>query len=280
MVNINDLMITGVETITAFDIATGAFKWVLDELQSAKIANTQEKTDITGKQGRKLGSLKKNKAVVVSGTNGLISSGLLETQTGGALENKSTSILYPEYLTVSENHTATTTYKAAGAQGNEIDTIFVHNANGTLGAEYTQSTTAAKGKFTYDPATKTITFSAEDNLAGSEIAVYYFRNVTAPVLDNMSDTYSEKVALYIDAFAEDRCNSIYHVQFYIPKADFEGNFDIEFGDNQTVHSFEAQSLAGVCHGVNNSGLLWTYTVLGEDTEDATTASTDSQNSQE
>lgn len=54
MVNINDITVTSIETITAFDLGTGALRWVLDELQSATISNTQETTDITGKQGRLL----------------------------------------------------------------------------------------------------------------------------------------------------------------------------------------------------------------------------------
>ena len=67
--NINDVTITSLETINAFDIVTGNFLFALDELQSATIAQTQEKTDITGKQGRKLNSLKRNKAVTISGNN-------------------------------------------------------------------------------------------------------------------------------------------------------------------------------------------------------------------
>ena len=55
MFNVNDVTITSLETITAFDITTGNFKFVLDELQSATIAQSQDKTDITGKQGRKSG---------------------------------------------------------------------------------------------------------------------------------------------------------------------------------------------------------------------------------
>ena len=90
--NINDITITSLETINAFDIATGAFKFTLDELQNATIAQTQEKTDITGKQGRKLNSLKKNKAVTISGTNGLVSGGLLEMQVGSEFENKKTTV--------------------------------------------------------------------------------------------------------------------------------------------------------------------------------------------
>lgn len=279
MVNVNDITVTSIETITAFDIVSGSFKWVLDELQNAKIANTQETTDITGKQGRLLNTLKKNKAVTVSGSNGLISGGLLETQVGNSFENKLTNVMYPDYLTVTDNK-ATTTYKAVGTAGNEIEKIYVRNEDGTLGKVLTQDTTASASKFAYDPATRVITFYAGDTGAspavpadlpdGTEIAVYYFRKIQANVLENMSDHYSEKVSLYIDAFAEDKCANIYRVQFYIPKADFNGNFDLEFGENQSAHAFEARSLAGsACNGTGGgAATLWTYTIFGEDTEDA------------
>lgn len=262
-VNVHDITITSLETITAFDIASGAFKWILDELQNAKIANSEEKSDITGKQGRKLTSLKKNKAVVVSGSNGLVSGGLLETQTGSAFENKETNVMVPDYLTVSGNK-ATTTYTAVGTAGNEIESVYIRNSNGTLGEMLTQGAVAADGVFAYSPTTKEITFAEGAIEDGTEIAVYYFRKIQANVLENLDDHHSEKVALYIDAFAEDRCNNVYHVQFYIPKADFNGNFDIDMGDNQTVHAFEAESLAGACGA---KGALWTYTIFGEDTPD-------------
>ena len=95
--------------------------------------------------------------------------------------------------------------------------------------------------------------------------MFYTRNIKANVLENISDTYSEKCQLYIDAFGEDKCNNVYRVQFYIPRADFSGNFDFELGDNQTVHAFEAESLAGSC---GSAGTLWTYTVFGANEGDA------------
>lgn len=263
-VNVNDITITSLETITAFDIVSGAFKWVLDELQNATIANTQETTDITGKQGRLLNTLKRNKAVTVSGNNGLLSGGMLETQVGNSFQNKTTSIMYPDYLTVTGGK-AVTTYKAVGTTGNEIESVYLRNADGTLGEVLTQAAAVATGVFTYDPATKTINFNTEDIKDGTEIAVYYFRQIQANVLENLSDQYSDKVALYIDAFAEDKCANVYRVQFFIPKADFSGNFDIQMGDSQSVHAFEARSLAGAC---GTSGALWTYTIFGEDTPDA------------
>jgi hypothetical protein len=92
------------------------------------------------------------------------------------------------------------------------------------------------------------------------------RNIQANVLENLSDHYSGKCALYIDALGEDKCANVYRIQFYIPKADFSGEFSLEMGDNQTVHAFEAEALAGGCGGTN---ALWTYTIFGANAADAT-----------
>lgn len=260
--NIQDITITSLETINAFDLVTGNYIFTLDELQSATIANSEEKSEITGKGGRKLANLKRNKSVTISGTNGLVSGGLLEVQTGGKFENKLTEVLWTDYLTVSGN-AAITSYRAVGTDGNEIETVYVKNNDGTLGDELEQSAEAASGKFTYDPATKALTFSGVTD--GTEIVVYYKRQIQANVLENESDSYSKKCTLYIDAMAEDKCSNIYRIQFYIPKADFSGEFSFEMGDNQTVHAFEAESLAGAC-GAGSS--LWTYTVFGANAADA------------
>ncbi len=261
--NINDITITSLETITAFDIVTGNYKFTLDELQTASLAQSQESTEITGKAGRKLATLKRNKAVTVSGTNGLVSGGLLEMQTGGKFENKATEVLWTDYLTV-KSSAANTQWKAVGTTGAEIEALYVRNADGTLGAELEQAATAAAGKFTYDPSTKALGFHT-DIADGSEVVVYYKRKITADVLENESDNYSGKCALYIDALGEDKCANVYRIQFFIPKADFSGEFSFEMGDNQTVHAFEAEALAGACGA---GGQLWTYTIFGANTADA------------
>ena len=262
--NINDITITSLETINAFDVATGAYKFTLDELQNASIAQSQDSTEITGKGGRKLATLKRNKAITISGTNGLVSGGLLEVQTGGTFENKTTEVLWTDYLTVA-SHAATTTYKAVGTEGAEIEALYIRNAaDGTLGTKLEQNTTAGAGKFTYTPDTKALAFHT-DVAGGTEVVVYYKRKITADVLANDSDTYSGKCALYIDALAEDKCANVYRVQFYIPKADFSGEFTLDMGDNQTTHAFEAEALAGACGAGGN---LWTYTIFGANTTDA------------
>lgn len=260
--NINDITITSLETITAFDIVTGNYKFTLDELQNATVAQSQESTEITGKAGRKLATLKRNKAVTISGTNGLVSGGLLEMQTGGTFENKATEVLWTDYLTVTSG-AATTAYKAVGTTGAEIEALYVKNSDGTLGDALEQSATAAAGKFTYAPNTKALAFHT-DVTDGTEIVVYYKRKIQADVLENESDIYSGKCALFIDALGEDKCSNVYRIQFYIPKSDFSGEFSFEMGDNQTVHAFEAEALAGACGA---GGALWTYTIFGANAAD-------------
>lgn len=263
--NINDITITSLETITAFDILTGNYKFTLDELQDATIENTQDTSEITGKGGRKLANLKRNKAVTISGTNGLLSGGLMEMQTGSAFENKSTDVLWTDYLTV-QSSTATTSWKAVGTVGAEIESLYIRNSDGTLGEALEQNSEAASGKFAYAPETKALSFDSSVT-DGTEIVVHYKRRIVADVLENISDVYSDKCVLYVDALGEDKCANVYRVQFYIPKADFSGEFSIEMGDNQTVHAFEAESLAGAC---GSRSTLWTYTIFGVNTADETT----------
>lgn len=262
--NLADLILTSVETISTYDILTGAHLYTLDELQNVSIAQAQDKTDITGKQGRKLSSLKKNKAITISATNGLISHGLMESQTGSKFVNKVTKVKWDDYLKVSSN-AATTTYKAVGTTGNEIEYVYVKNADGIVIKTLTQDATASEGKFTYDPTTKALAFKAGDIEDNTEIVVHYNRNIQADVLENISDNYSKKVAMYIDGMAEDKCSNVYRVQVYVPKADVSGEFTLEFGDNQSVHAFEAESLAGACGA---GGALFTYTVFTADAADA------------
>ena len=261
--NIADITITSVETITAFDIVSGAYLFTLDELQGVTIAQSQEKTDITGKQGRKLATLKRNKAVTISGTNGMVSHGLLERQTGASFENKATEVLWTDYLTVASGK-ATTSWKAIGTAGAEIEALYLKNADGTLGTELEQATTAAAGKFAYAPATKELSFHT-DVADNTEIIVYYKRKITANVMDDESDVYSGKATLYIDALCEDKCAKVYRLQILVPKADFDGEFSFEMGDNQTVHEFSADALAGACGA---GGQFFSYTLFDSNAEDA------------
>ena len=263
-----DITLTSLETITAFDIASGDFLFMLDELQSASLQQSEETVDITGKQGRRLNSLKRNKAVTVSGTNGLVSGGMLAVQSGsdeGFVHTSEALVRWTDYIVAGNGGALATTYEAEGETGKEIAGLYAKESNGTLGTKYTQVASNPTGaQFTYNPSTKAFTFgSGAAPSEGDEFVAFYNREIEADVLENDSGKYARKCALYIDAFGEDKCANIYRVQIYIPQADFNGNFTFDMGDNQTVHSFEANALAGAC---GSSGLYWTFTVYGETDE--------------
>lgn len=258
-----DIVITSLETINAFDITTGNFLFTLDELQSASIAQGQEKVDITGKQGRKLSSMKRNKTMTISGSNGMLSFGLIEMQTGSKFQSKDAEpVMWYDFLEV-QNNTAQTKYKGIGTAGAEIVELYVLETIGTVRTSLEQASAAAEGKFAYDPDTKTLTFSGIAN--GTQIAVYYKRKVAADVLSNKSDVYSGKCELYVDCIGEDKCANMYRVQIHIPKADFNGEFSLDFGDDQSVHSFEAEGLSGAC-GAGST--YWDMIVFGKNAADA------------
>lgn len=261
---IGDFAITSLETITCFDITTGEYLFTLDELQNANLSQTEDTVDITGKQGRKIARIKRNKAVTVSADNGVVSAGLWEMQTGSRFENSNTALVqWCDQLTVASGNTATTSFIAVGTSGAEIENLFVKNSDGTLGEKLTQASDAASGKFAYNPTTKALSFYTNVT-AGTEIVVYYKRRIQASVLANQSGTYSSKCKMYIDAIGENKCGNVSHVQIYIPKADFSGEFSFDMGDNQTIHSFNAEALAGGCGEGNN---FFTYTVFAQNVND-------------
>ncbi len=257
-----DITITSLETINAFDVQTGNYMFTMDELQNTTIAQTQDKQAITGKQGRTINNMKRNKAITISGTNGLLSHGLMEVQTGAKFQNKATEVMWTDFLEVGAGNKARTTYKAIGTIGAEI-TALVLKENGLPVGNLEQAASASTGKFAYNPETKEISLHT-DVAEGTEIVVYYKRKITADTMDNESDVFSKKAALYIDALGEDKCSNVYRIQIYIPRADFSGEFSIEMGDNQAVHAFEAESLAGSC---GTGSKLWTYTIFGADSAD-------------
>lgn len=254
-VDVSKLIITEVAQITAFNNA-GELEFIMDEVQNGSIKNSQEKADVTGRNGRKIASLKKNKAVTVSATNGVLVGGALAAQTGTEIEQGSFKVRITDVMSVNGNKCATTK-TAAGAAGDEIGTIYTKNANGSLGAKLEQDTAAAAGKFAYDPATKEIT--VEGIADGTELVAFYDVEVDAARISNDSERYSKVLKLYIDVVLQDQCDVEYTGQVIIQRADVSGEFELSLGGDSFAHSFEAESLSGGCTGSTN---LWDLIVYG------------------
>ncbi len=254
-VDVSKLVITEVAQITAFN-AAGELEFIMDEVQNGSIKNTQEKSDITGRNGRKIASLKKNKAVTVSATNGVLVGGALAAQTGTEVEQGTFKVRITDVMTVNSNK-CSTSKTAVGTAGDEIGALYIKNANGSLGTKLEQDATAASDKFTYDPATKEITVTGIAD--GTEVVAFYDVEVDSARISNDSEKYSKVLKLYIDVVLQDSCDTEYAGQVIIQRADVSGEFELSLGGDNFAHSFEAESLAGGCTGSTN---LWDLIVYG------------------
>lgn len=257
-VNADKLFITSVDQITAYNNAN-ELEFILDEVQDTTISNSQENTDITGKGGAVIGTLKRNKAVTISGNNGFIVGGGLAAQTGSDVEQGSFTVRTMEILTVASN-AVTLTNDPSGAEGAELVAVYKREANGSLGQKFEQNATAeSTGQFAY--ATKNLTFFEGDLEDGDQVAVFYDMEVTdAAKVTNDADTYSKTLKLYIDVTAQDNCDNLYHGQFIVPRADFTGTFDITMGSDSAVLAFEARSLKNTCGSAADAGKLWDFVI--------------------
>ena len=254
-VDVSKLIITEVAQITAFNNA-GELEFIMDEVQNGTIQNTQEKADITGKGGRKIASLKKNKTVTVSATNGVLVGGALAAQTGTEIEQGKFNVRITDVMTVN-NNTCKTSKTAVGTDGAEIGAIYVKNANGSLGTKIEQDAVAAEGTFKYDPATQEVTVSGIAD--GTELVAFYDVEVESAKISNDSDKYSKVLKLYIDVVLQDSCDVEYAGQVIIQRADVSGEFELSLGGENFAHAFTAESLAGGCTGSTN---LWDLIVYG------------------
>lgn len=249
--NIDKFTITSYDQITGFDRANGSLEMILDELSDFTLSQEEEKTDITGKGGRAISSLKKNKKVTGKGTNGMLSGGALAAMLGSDIEDGEYNIRYTDAIIVTAN-SGVTAETAVGTTGNEIGTIYVRDENKAYisgGRKLTQTSSApATGEFSYDPATKKITFFDGDIADGTEVIAFYDAKVTGKKITNDANKYSKTLQVFVDVTCQDGCDNLFHGQFIINRADFSGTFDIQGGTDPSTLGFEFSSLPNLCTG--------------------------------
>ncbi len=256
--NIDKFTITSYDQITGFDRTSGSLDMVLDELSDFTLSQEEEKTDITGKGGRTIGSLKKNKKVTGKGTNGMLSGGALAAMLGSDVENGEFEIRYTDAIVVNSNK-GVTTETAIGTIGNEIGTIYIRDENKAYisgGKKLTQTSgEPATGEFSYNPETKTINFFIGDVADGTEVIAFYNTKVTGKKISNDADKYSKTLQVFIDVTCQDGCDNLFHGQFIVDRADFSGTFDIQGGSDPSTLGFEFTSLPNLCTGKSD---LWDF----------------------
>lgn len=260
--NIDKFTITSYDQLTGFDRTNGNLDMILDELNDFTLSQEEEKVEISGKGGRTIGSLKKNKKVTGKGTNGMLSGGALVATLGADIEDGEFEIRYTDTITVSSNK-GSTAETAIGTVGNEIGIIYVRDKNNAYvsgGKKLTQASGSdlKAGEFSYNPSTKEVTFFDGDIADGTEVIAFYDAKVTGKKITNDADNYSKTLKVFLDVTCSDACDNIFHGQFIIDRADFNGTFDIQGGSDPATLGFEFTSLPDLCTRQND---LWEFIIF-------------------
>ena len=253
---IDDFSITQFVDIEAYSRQTGYLDFKINEPQDLTITGGETTTENKGKNGRTILITKRDKTLTGTGTNGVISAGLMLAQTGGDMTVGTHKVKKSEIKVAGTTGTITTDEVALGTAGDEIGQIKTLANNGAITATYTQASAADATHFSYDPTTKAITLpvaSGEQVIAeGTRILFGYTRNVDGTKITDPSDKFSKTEELWIHCFGTDSCDNEYFAAIYIPRCSFTGEFSLALGGDQTVQNFNFTALADLCNSVGGN----------------------------
>lgn len=260
-----DFTLTELTKLEAYNRGDGLLDFSMDELDSFTIDHNQEQNDITGRGGRRIGTKKKNKTISCTGTNGLISEGMLKAQTGGEIKSGTMTIKKSETKKVTADKTVVVDDTPIGTPGEEIGKIQLIGAAGAVVKEYLQGTAVATDKFAYDPATKTITLPTDTDIEeGMHVTYAYYRTVEGTSVNNPAGKYSEVREIWLHGYGTDKCDNAIAYAWHIPRADISGEFSVDLGGDQTMHNFSFQGLPDLCNEDNDDlDTLYIYSSNGK-----------------
>jgi hypothetical protein len=255
----DNLIINSIDRYTSKSAVTSEIDFIAYDMQNFTLTNGEETVYGTGKAGRRISALKRNKTTSISFDNAYVSLGQMAVQLGTTVETASTeTLLSPnvEAITVASGGlTAVTSYKAEGSVGSEIKVAYKANADGTpdLSKKFTQGTTATSTVFTYTPATKTITFASGVALvAGDKLVVSYDYLTDGKKIVNNGDNFSKTRMGILDMTLTTACDreTLYHGRMVFPILSSSGQFELALGGDQVIHNFTGDALPDFCSGGN------------------------------
>lgn len=254
MLDFDKYVINGIDSIIAFDLRTNECLFILDELQDATLEGDAEVVWQTGRQGRRLSAMKRNKTCTISANNGFIVGGLLAQQVGDFdpttdIENPTIAIPAFETPIVETAGEVKTEFTAIGTPGNEIGWIYARNRDGSQGRKFAQGASASATEFAYDPATRIITLPTGAFDIGDAVIVMYEYKTKGVKYTNRSDNYAQDVRLVCDIVVQDVCDgTLQHSKLVLPRVSVSDTFSFTFGSDPAVQAFSAEAIATICGG--------------------------------
>jgi len=250
--NFDKYAIVSIDSITGFDLSTKECLFILDEIKDATLEGAAETIWSTGKEGRRLSAMKRNKTCAISANNGFIVGGLL-AQTIGDLDPEedftTASILMPafERIEVTDPTKVELAFAAQGVTGNEIGWIYKANKDGSQGEKFAQAASATATQFAYDDTDKEITLPTGKFAAGDVVIVFYEYLTKGRKYSNKSDVYAQDCYLVCDIMVKDVCDgTLQHSKLVMPKVTLDDNFSYTFGNDMAVQAFRAEANSSIC----------------------------------
>lgn len=229
-------------TMRGYDIVTDEPKITLKFLKETNFTVGQEQATLT-QNGTAMLHFDHSQSLEITGNSATIDDGLLELQTGAALEvlTNTNEIRITEERTVDTN-ACTTTATATGTAGAELKFIEVLDVYGNITATYTQvAATPATTQFTYTPGTKTVTFFAGDLADDTTVRLHYFPTVaSARKISQSGNASSATLRWEAEAVFKDVCTKEERLGFIvIYSGHISGAFNWNLAESAApaVHNF-------------------------------------------
>ena len=238
-------------------------KFMLPEVEDFEVAiEVANQTDVTDSTGATVAQLERGKTATFSGNASFVNFGLMAAQAGkdmivASASSKVVTPFFEELKSASEK--ITLSFAAKGTTGAEVGTIYKLNADGTLGAALTQSSTASATSFEYDDSTKEITLptGTADNTAF--VVWYEYESETTVEIDNDGDKFAGVYAIQADILCKDICNQNLETVVTITSDNAKLNSAYsQTWTSESKHPFEFTVTPNVCD--TNKNLMKTYII--------------------
>lgn len=244
--NLNELILDKVRSLTAHDMGTGEMLFRLTSLEDPSLQTSAEGEEITDAIGALITTLYRAKKATFSASNSLISLDLAAAQFGTKKEVASADgkIKVPTYeiITAAEGETSITLKNEAVE---DIPYIYLVTS-GDIGASYEAGSVASAKEFVLSEDKKTITLPT--GVTGKFYVEYTYEADSANRIVNKTSEFPEACSMKIYVYFRDKCNEnvVYSGVIVANKAKLNPE-SVELALTSTgKHPFEFQMMRDYC----------------------------------
>ena len=256
--NINEMILDRVRSLTTHDLSTGELLFRLTSLEDPSLACTAEGEEVVDAIGSLITTIYRAKKATFSASNSLISLDLAAAQygtkkdvaaTGAAITDYAYEILTVKGTTTGKGESAVTTYSVDPLKNRpNVDSIkYIYSIeNNQIGTAYKAAATASETEFVVSEDGK---ITLPTGVTSGKIYVEYtYESTSAMKVTNRASEFPTACSMVIYAYFKDVCNEnkVYSGKIICPKAKLNPE-QVELALTSTgKHAFEFQMMKDYC----------------------------------